>query len=485
MAQVEDLLAHALKVASKLGASYAEARFEQHRGEVFVLRNGVLDVSGHSLSRGVGLRVIYNKALGFSSTGTLTRKGVGEAARRAVDLAKASSKIVSKGVAMSEEKMGKDRVICRPRVKAESVETVDKADLLREIDGALVAESEKKGVKPVARFLELDLRYLEKHVVNTDGADVYLHKPLTTMVCIFGLHGDGRSLQRYLHFGESRGWEAVEGWRLTETVGDEARAVSEAIKTAVEPPQGVMDVVLGPEIIGLACHESAGHPGEADRMLGREAAQAGETYITREHLSTRIGSELVTIVDDPTLRGSFGYYVYDDEGVRARERILIENGVLKELLHNRETGAELGVGSNGASRASSFNREPIVRMANTYMKPGDHSLEELLEDVRHGVYVKSYMEWNIDDKRWNQRYVGVEAYMIENGRLGRMVFQPVIDLTTRGLYSSIDALGRELVFHPGYCGKGDPMQAIPVWFGGPAARLRGIRLGRTLASERP
>jgi TldD protein len=121
-------------------------------------------------------------------------------------------------------------------------------------------------------------------------------------------------------------------------------------------------------------------------------------------------------------------------------------------------------------------------MANTYMRPGDHSLEELIEDVKRGVYIKSYMEWNIDDKRWNQRYVGVEAYLIENGRPGKMVFQPVIDLTTRGLFSSIDALGKELEFYAGYCGKGDPMQALPVWFGGPAARLRNIRLGRTVLS---
>jgi TldD protein len=482
MAQVEDLLGHAIKVASRLGARYAEARFEEHRGELYVVRNGVLDASAHSVSRGVGVRVLYNKALGFGSTSTLTRRGVEEAAKRAIEFAKASSRILSKGVEMSEEKMGRDRVICRPRVKHEWVETGDKVGLLQEADKSIVEAAERRGVKPVARFFQLDLTYLEKHVVNTDGADVYLHKPLTTLLCIFNIRGNGRSLQRHLHLGESRGWEAVERWRLDDFVTEETEAVSAAVKKAVEPPEGSMDVVLGPEIIGLVCHESAGHPGEADRMLGREAAQAGETYITREHLNTRIGSEAVTIVDDPTIPGSFGYYLYDDEGVAARERVLIENGVIKELLHNRETGAEFGVGSNGASRASNYNREPIVRMANTYMRPGDHSLEELIEDVKRGVYIKSYMEWNIDDKRWNQRYVGVEAYLIENGRPGKMVFQPVIDLTTRGLFSSIDALGKELEFYAGYCGKGDPMQALPVWFGGPAARLRNIRLGRTVLS---
>ncbi|MEM4298533.1 MAG: metallopeptidase TldD-related protein, partial [Nitrososphaerota archaeon] len=94
---------------------------------------------------------------------------------------------------------------------------------------------------------------------------------------------------------------------------------------------------------------------------------------------------------------------------------------------------------------------------------------------------KSYMEWNIDDKRWNQRYVGVEAYLIKDGELGAMVYQPVIELTTQALYSAIDALGRDLKFYAGYCGKGDPMQGIPVWLGGPSARLRNIRLSQISA----
>ncbi|GBC71208.1 Metalloprotease TldD [Candidatus Calditenuaceae archaeon HR02] len=481
MAPLEDLLSYAVKTASRLGASYAEARFEGHVDETILLRNGVVDVSARNVSRGVGIRVLVGKALGFSSTGELTRRGVEAAVRRAVTLAKASSRLVTKGVTFSDEKMGKARVVVKPRVGFDGVSVEGRIEVLREADSAIVETAERAGVKAVSRLFELTLTRLEKHVVNTDGGDVYMEKPVTALHCIFGVFGEGRYLQRFINLGESRGWEAVERWRLDGMLREEASVVSEAVKSAVEPPQGTMDVVLGSEIIGLVCHESAGHPGEADRMLGREAAQAGETYITREHLGSRIGSEHVTIVDDPTLPNSFGYYLYDDECVKASERVLIEHGVIKELLHNRETGPEFGVKSNAASRASNFDREPIVRMANTYMKPGDYTLEELIEDIGEGVYVKSYMEWNIDDKRWNQRYVGVEAYLIKNGDLGPMVFQPVVDLTTQGLYSAIDALGKDLQFFAGYCGKGDPMQAIPVWLGGPSARLRNVRLGRATA----
>ncbi|RLG97909.1 TldD/PmbA family protein, partial [Candidatus Bathyarchaeota archaeon] len=157
--------------------------------------------------------------------------------------------------------------------------------------------------------------------------------------------------------------------------------------------------------------------------------------------------------------------------------VLIKEGVINEFLHNRETASVFGVESNGASRASAYNREPIVRMANTFLEPGDYTFEELIEDVKEGVYIKNFMEWNIDDRRLNQRYVGLEAYRIEGGEVKGLVRNPVLEVTTTGLWSAVDAVGRDLQFQAAYCGKSDPMQGIPVWTGGPHTRLRGIRLG--------
>jgi len=133
--------------------------------------------------------------------------------------------------------------------------------------------------------------------------------------------------------------------------------------------------------------------------------------------------------------------------------------------------------SPGSSRAVAYNREPIVRMANTFLEPGDHSQEELLEDIKEGVYIKNFMEWNIDDRRFNQRYVGLEAYRIEDGELKDMLRNPVLEVTTVGLWSAVDAVGNDPQFQAAYCGKGDPMQAIPVWTGGPHIRLREVKLG--------
>jgi TldD protein len=211
--------------------------------------------------------------------------------------------------------------------------------------------------------------------------------------------------------------------------------------------------------------------------MGREAAQAGESYLSVSSLGMEVGSQVVNVVDDPTMPRSFGFYLYDEECVKARKRYLIKEGRINEFLQNRETAAATGTSSNAAARATSYDREPIVRMANTYMEPGDHSFEELISDIRRGVFVKNFTEWNIDDRRFNQKYVGHEAYMIEDGELGLPVRNPAIEMTTVGFFKAIDAVGNDLLYWAATCGKGDPMQGAPVWACGPTVRLRGIKLG--------
>ena len=250
------------------------------------------------------------------------------------------------------------------------------------------------------------------------------------------------------------------------------------LEKARSPPPGKIDLIIGPQVTGIAVHESTGHPYEADRIMGREAAQAGESFVKPEMLGTRIGSELVTVVDDPTIEGSYGFYLYDDEGVKARRRFLMKNGIINEFLQNRETAAKLGVKSNAAARASRYSLEPLVRMANTFMLPGDSTLEEMIKETKLGVYMKRFQEWNIDDRRFNMRMVGSEAYLIENGEIKHPVWRPTLEITTPKFYESITAVGKDLEFWAATCGKGDPAQGVPVWIGGPSVKLKEIQVRR-------
>ena len=118
--------------------------------------------------------------------------------------------------------------------------------------------------------------------------------------------------------------------------------------------------------------------------------------------------------------------------------------------------------------------EPLARMSTTYIEPGDHGIDELFEGVRNGIYMKSFTEWNIDDIRFNEKYVGKEAYLITNGDISGRVRKPVIETNTIKFYSSVDAVANDLEFSAGMCGKGDPEQGVDVWMGGPHMRLREV-----------
>jgi TldD protein len=475
---LEDLIGLALKTAQELGATYAEARFQSDIRESIVLKNGVPEVSVTEEIRGLNVRVVFRKSLGFSSTNLLSKKSVKGAARRAVEIAKASANAVREGVSMSSEKLGEGKIEIKPRIRFDHIDLNLKIQLLKEADKAAEQTANEAKAKLPARMFVLDTMKTEKIILNSDGAKIFSIIPRAALAAFLtAYHPQRGSAQRFFNLGESSGWEAVEKWNLPKLLSEEAQTLSQILMEARNPPEGEMDVVLGPEVVGIVCHESCGHPAEADRILGREAAQAGETYLKKDSLGKRVGSSVVNVIDDPTLPSSFGFYLYDEEGVKARKRVLIKEGVVNEFLHNRETASAFGFHSNAASRSVAYNREPIVRMANTFLEPGNYSKEELIEDVKHGVYIKNFMEWNIDDRRFNERYVGLEAYRIENGELKERVRNPVLEITTVGLWSAMDAVGKDLEFQAAYCGKGDPMQGIPVWTGGPHARLRKIRLG--------
>ena len=123
-----------------------------------------------------------------------------------------------------------------------------------------------------------------------------------------------------------------------------------------------------------------------------------------------------------------------------------------------------------------FDKDSIVRMSNTFLLPGDYKEKELFEGVKKGIYMKNFMEWNIDDKRLNQKYTGAEAYLIENGEISTPIIAPVLEVSTLRLWPAVEAIGKNLELHAGSCGKGEPMQGIPIYLGGPSIRLQGLRI---------
>jgi TldD protein len=470
-----DLAERAIEAAMKADAEYAEARLQRNVEQMAALKNGDVEAPGYGDTLGIGVRVMYKGAQAFGSTNMLDRSSVTELAVRLTKQAKASAPYFKEKVKMSRED------VHLAKWGAEEKESLDDLTLegiisfLKELDAA--AKSAGADVKLASRVLYLMSEVDEKYFANSDGSKLDSRVPRLMVYGILSGASGGNVVQRFVQYGEAGGWEALKRMRVLEKVGEESSMVLKILKDAAKFVPGEMDVLVGHEVAGIMAHESVGHPGEADRILGREAAQAGESYLTSDDVGLRVGSVEANISDDPTLPHAFGHYLYDEEGVKARKRRLIAGGVITELLQNRETAQTFGVDSNASARAVRYDREPIIRMANTFVEPGEYTSAELLKEIAHGVYIKNFMEWNIDDKRLNGRYVGHEAYLIENGEIRGLVRNPIIEISTPKLWGGVHARGREMEFGAATCGKGDPMQGAPVWHGGPQFVLKGVKVG--------
>ncbi len=473
---MEELVRYAVDSASARGVEYAEARLHIDSGSGVTLTNGAPEPVQLAKAEGIAVRVLVDGALGFASTNDLSRESLSEVVDIACRTAKASKRLVTKQIRLSEEKAEQASWETKARRSLLDITIEEKVRVLEDIEKNLSPDVVK--VDLPSRTLVLMDDMTDRYFANSEGSKIHGVASRIGLLFLLTATVPGKgTIQRIGQKGETGGWERLEEWNPSKYVSEEAATLGKILREARPATQEEMDLVLGSEVTGIVCHESCGHPQEADRILGREAAQAGESYIKPDMIGHRIGTEAVTIVDDPTVPNSYGFYQYDEEGVRACRRTLIENGIIAGFLQNRETAAELGVSSNGAARAVSYDREPIIRMANTYMLPGDHTDEELIEDISKGVFIKTFMEWNIDDRRYNQRYVGLEAYLIEKGEITSPLRNPILEITTPGLYGSVDAVGKTVEYEAATCGKGEPMQGAPVWHGGPPIRLRKVKLG--------
>jgi TldD protein len=476
--EYKDLADHSVREARRLGAEYAEARIHGGTGTGFLLKNGEPQPAMIEDSFGIAVRVIVGGAMGFSATNLLSSERVKDLTIRTVKMAKSSVRLVKEPIAMGESKPAKQKVRVAEKEPVEDGDPIWLKSLLSGIDKRVVAlESESGGVKIPNRMMVASTGVEEKYIVTSDGGKVESRVPRFNFFGIFTALKGGDAAQRMIQMGETGGLEIVKRIRLVELVEEETQTLMEVLAEAEKAPTGMMDVVLSPELSGIAAHESVGHPQEADRILGREGAQAGESYLSKDSLGMKVGSAEAYVSDDPTLANSNGYCPVDDEGVASKKRRLIVGGKITEFLQNRATSSLLGVKNNGSSRSAGFDREPIIRMSNTFVEPGDYATtEELIKEVKDGIYLKSFTEWNIDDKRLNQRYTGLEAYRIKNGETTALVRAPVLEITTPALWGSVKGRSRRLEFEAASCGKGDPMQGIPVWTGGPDTLLAGVRI---------
>lgn len=468
---VESLIDFSIKQCKKQNIDYADIWAEETEGNYFLMKNGVTQASSFDTSNGISLRVFIKNKMAFISTDILEEENIRNMIKNASEMLKAGNRLCH-DVNLTEEKPNKKEYEVKPKLDPRAVETKDKVKILKDIEKALTSVK----TKAIGRYISLSDNHTKNIYANTNGSFIKSTIPRVNIFYYITVQENNETAQRYNQYGASKGYEAFTEWNLPKALAEETEEVGKNISEGKKLPSGTYDFVVDSEVVGIMVHESVGHPYEGDRIIGREAAQAGESFVNPKMMNEQIGNDIVNVSDDPTIPNSNGFYLYDDEGVKAKKRQLMKNGKINEFLLDRNAAKVLNMQSNGSARQSSYDREPLVRMANTFLEPGDHKDDELIKDIKNGILMKNFTEWNIDDKRLNQKYVGLECWRIEKGKITGRVKQPAIEISTPQLWQSVDAVGKTIKYTAGTCGKGEPMQGIPVWFGGPSMRLRNIRI---------
>ena len=477
---MRDLLLELMDTA-RARAGYADVRFVRSRVERLSTRNGRLDQLDSDESEGIGIRVRLAGAWGFAAVRGTGRADAEAALARALAIAE-TQPAVPDAAPLAPEPVASGEWSSSFERDPFDVPLEEKLAVLLAADAGLRTEP---GVNLTrARFSAFQT---EKIFANTEGA--VCEQRVTECgggIAAVAVEGADSQIRSY---PASHGGHVAEGgyehFLDLELPGHAPRVASEVVALLSAPacPHGRTTLVLCGEQLGLQVHESVGHAVELDRVLGREASYAGTSFVPADGIgSLRFGSELMNVTADATNAGGLGTYRWDDEGVEGRPVPIVRDGVLAGFLSSRETASEIGLDrSGGCMRADGFVRQPIVRMTNVNLEPGDAgSLGDLVADTGDGLLIQTNRSWSIDNRRLHFQFEGEAAWEIRGGERGRMLRNPSYAGVTPEFWGSCDAIcspGEWRLISLLDCGKGEPGQVMRVSHGCAPARFRDVEVG--------
>ena len=494
----------ALTAATQAGASYCDVRIGRYLNQFITTRDLNIENVTNTESAGVGVRVIANGAYGFAATSDMSPDGVAGAARQAVAIAKANSKLQAAGIQLAPTP-GVGEVSWATPIKKDwrTVPIKEKADLL--------ITANKGALESGASFIQSLLFQVnqQKYFASTDGS--YIDQDLHRLWVPFFATAVDKSTGKFRSRSDlgtpvGMGYEYLDGrkedkikaaggvatlYNRSYDLVEDAKAAGRQAKeklTAKSVEPGKYDLVLSPEHMWLTIHESVGHPTELDRVLGYEANFAGTSFATLDKQQSKkfkYGSDLVNIEADKTIAGSLGAVGYDDEGVKCKHWDLIKDGILVNYQATRDQVAVIGEKeSHGCSYADSWSNVQFQRMPNVSLKAGKKKVtpDELVKDVKKGIYIVGAGSFSIDQQRYNFQFGGQLFYEIKDGKIGHMLEDVAYQSNTQEFWNACTAMCDERDWRMGgsfFDGKGQPMQVSAVSHGSSTSRFNGINVINT------
>ena len=404
------------------------------------VKNGVIEDFSKISLNGIGVRVfVDNKSWGFSSTNMLESESVEQTLENALELAKASSKLKQHKMMFEPVKEVTADVSIPVKKPLRNFSAEDIVEIpLEAYKGAKEAGPQVADVKATYISIEDD-----KYFLSSEGSRIHQNISRVLLFVDVIAKSNGLFCPASENLGHTGGFELFDKtspYSLGKAVAEKAVR----LLSVKAPPSGKFRVVIHPTLCATLLHEAIGHPLEAD------LAMAGGGFGNR--IGELVSSKLVTIYDDGRVQGGLGYFAYDDEGVECKRTVLIENGVLRSFMHDRTSAAIARVSPTGNSHAWDYSVEPLIRQTNIGIEAGDRSLEEMIEDVKEGLFLEGTFGGQADVNA-DFTFGFQSAKRIQHGRLCEELRGANVAGNAIEVFKAIDAVGKKVVLRPGACGK--------------------------------
>lgn len=468
----------ALKRMAASGAEYGDIRIQDSHTEHIEGEDRRIASIRDVRDTGFGIRVLYHGAWGFAASSILSLEEVPRVADLAIEIAKGSASIALEKVRLVPEPAHRARIATPYRLDPFSVPLEHKTNLLLNLMERVQGQP---GI--VRSSASLWARRDRKLFVSTEGTGLEFDLLAGQGECTATALHEGRFASRSFNTPPLRkGYELIEEADFLR----EAPRVADQVVEKVRAPAvdaGLYDLVLDPEHLSLTIHESCGHPSELDRALGYEANYAGTSFLTPDTRGTfRYGSQQVNLVADNTEPGTLAATGFDDDGVQCQRWDVVRNGVFVGYCTNREVASKIGESrSRGSNRADGWGHVPIVRIANIGLEPGEATRDQLIADVKRGIYIEGHGSYSIDQRRYNFQFGGDAFWLIENGKRTHMLRDVIYHGITPEFWNSCDGVAdRSFRGRYGFitCGKGQPGQSGWMTHAASPARFRRVQVIR-------
>ncbi|MGR3389212.1 metalloprotease TldD [Sagittula sp.] len=442
------------------GAEDGELFLERRRSESLVLDDGRLKTASYDASEGFGLRAVKGEVAGYAHATEISESSL----RRAAETARLA--VGDGGGVMAPPPPGTNRTLYTDADPIAGASFRVKVDTLKEID-AFARDLDSRVVQVTA---SIAASLQEVAILRPEGGLVTDVRPMTRVNVSVIVEQDGR---REAGTAGGGGRVTLEG--LLEPIEWQSKA-REALRIALvnleaEPaPAGVMDIVLGPGWPGILLHEAIGHGLEGD-------ANRKGTSVFAGLMGQQIASKGVTVLDDGTIPDRRGSITVDDEGTPSGKNVLIEDGKLVGFMQDRQNARLMGVTPTGNGRRESYAHIPMPRMTNTYMLGGDADPQDIVGDLKDGIWAVGFGGGQVDVTNGKFVFSCTEAYRVKDGKVGRPVKGATLIGDGASALQQIRALGNDMALDPGMGNCGKQGQWVPVGVGQPTVMIGGLTVG--------